>query len=153
MSESGVRLVCTETAQQRMALGSLWRQLQRMLIPEGETDWYAVFANYQPPEQKYVTIRRALEGAAEAAQGLRPEVGPAAWLADLYDLGMETEETAIRAGELALFPSQHAEDLAEGRLYTAREIFADPGIPELLKDAAEELDKLEASGCLEPRKH
>ncbi|MBD5083779.1 MAG: hypothetical protein HDT33_01600 [Clostridiales bacterium] len=152
LSEESIRLVRSETAEQRASLRQLWRQLQGTLIPEGETDWYTIFAGYHPPEGKYITIRSALAGAAAAVRRLRPEVDPAAWLARLYDLGMETEETAIRAGELTLFPSQCPEDLAEGRLYTAREIFTDPGIPELLKDAAEELDKLEESGCLELRK-
>ena len=64
---------------------------------------------------------------------------------------METEETAIRAGEFSLFPSQSAEDLARFRLCTAREICLDPGIPELLKDCTEELDKLEPQGCLKLR--
>lgn len=151
--EDEVRLVRAETAERRAALSKLWRQVRDVLLPEGETDWYAVLSGYQLPPEKCVTIRGTLERAAEtAARGLRPGTDPAAWLAALYDLGMETEETAIRAGELALFPSQNPEDLAAGRLYTAREIFADPGIPELLKDASEKLDRLEESGRLELRR-
>lgn len=43
-------------------------------------------------------------------------------------------------------------DKAQFRLYTAREIFLDPDIPELLKDCAQELDKLEPQGSLKLRR-
>ena len=152
LGETGVRLVQAETPGQREKLAALCRQVRGCLVPEGETDWCAILAAYSLSEEKYITVRSALGRASEALkQGLCPETEPAAWLAALYDLGMETEETAIRAGEFSLFPSQSAEDLARFRLYTAREICLDPEIPELLKDCAQELDKLEPQGCLKLR--
>ena len=152
LAEPDVRLVQAETPGQREKLAALCRQIRDRLVPEGETDWCAVLAAYSISEEKYITIRSALERASDTLrQGLCPETEPAAWLAALYDLGMETEETAIRAGEFSLFPSQSAEDLAQFRLYTARETRLDPEIPELLKDCTEELDKLEPQGCLKLR--
>lgn len=149
LSESDIRLVQGETGDQRRELAVLWRQIKGVSVPEGETDWYAVLAAYPLPDAQCVTIRSALEGASDALrQGFRLGTDPAAWLAALYDLGMETEETAIRAGEFALFPNQSQEDLASGRLYSAGAICLDSGIPELLKDCTEELDKLESNGCL-----
>ena len=152
LAETGIRLVQAETPAQREKLAALCRQIRGWLVPEGETNWCAILAAYSLQEEQCVTIRSALECASDTLrQGLCPETEPAAWLAKLYDLGMETEETAIRAGEFSLFPSQSAEDLARFRLYTAREIYLDPEIPELLKDCTEELDKLEPQGCLKLR--
>lgn len=149
LEEPGVRLVRAETPEQREKLAALCRQIRGWLVPEGETDWCAILSAYSLPEEKYITIRSLLERAADVLrQGFCPETGPEAWLAELYDLGMETEETAIRAGEFSLFPSQSTEDLAQFRLYTAREICLDPDIPGLLKDCTRELDKLEPQGCL-----
>lgn len=153
LTESGIRLVQAETLEQRKELAALCRQIKGVLVPEGEMDWCSVLGGYSLPEQLCITVRSALEGASGAlARGLCPGTDPASWLAALYDLGMETEGTAIRAGEFSLFPSQDLEDLAAGRLYSAREIFRDPGIPELLKDCTEKLDGLEPLGCLELRR-
>lgn len=153
LSEPDIRLVQAGTPERRRGLAALWRQLQGVLMPEGETDWYTLLSGYGIPEEKRVTIRSALEGASRAlSSGLRPGVEPAAWLAALYDLGMETEETAIRAGEFFLFPNQSREDLAAGRLFSTPNICLDPGVPEPLKDCTEELDKLEPAGCLELRR-
>lgn len=136
-----------------IVLAALCRQVQGVLVPEGDTDWYAVFASYPLSDKKSVTIRSVLEDVPGMLwQGLCPDTEPAGWLAELYDLGMETEETAIRAGEFLLFPGQKGEDLAECRLYTARVIALDPGIPERIKDCTEELDKLEPQNCLELRR-
>lgn len=155
LEEKGVRLVQEELPNLRERLAALWRQVQGVFVPEGGTDWYSVFANYGLPEEKTVTVRSALDAAANViAAGLREGCGPVKWLASLYDLSMEPEQTrtAVRAGDAAIFHSQRPEDLAQGRLYTAREIFTDPGISERLKDAAQHLDLLEENGCLEIRK-
>ena len=152
LAETGVRLVRAETPEQRERLAALCRQVRGWLVPEGETDWCAILAAYSLSEEKYITVRSLLERASGALrQGLCPGTEPAVWLAALYDLGMETEETAIRAGEFSLFPSQSPEDLEQFRLYTAREICLDPDFPELLKDCTQELDKLEPQGCLKLR--
>lgn len=133
LTEPGIRLVQADTCEQRKKLAALCRQIKGVSVPEGETDWCTVLGNYGLSEKLCITVRSALEGASDIlARGLCPEADPASWLAALYDLGMEAEGTAIRAGEFSLFPSQDSEDLASGRLYSAREIFRDPGIPELL---------------------
>lgn len=143
LTESGIRLVQAETHEQRTELAALCRQLRGISVPEGEMDWCTILGGYSLPEKLCITVRSALEGASDAlVRGLCPGAEPAPWLAALYDLGMEAEGTAIRAGEFSLFPSQDSEDLASGRLYSAREICQDPGIPEFLKDCAEKLDGL-----------
>lgn len=110
---------------------------------EERREWCTMLGGYSLPEKLCITVRSALEGASDAlVRGLCPGAEPTPWLAALYDLGMEAEGTAIRAGEFSLFPSQDSEDLASGRLYSAREICQDPGIPEFLKDCAEKLDGL-----------
>lgn len=153
LTESGIRLVQAETHEQRTELAALCRQLRGISVPEVEMDWCTILGGYSLPEKLCITVRSALEGASGAlVRSLCPGAEPAPWLAALYDLGMEAEGTASRAEEFSLFPSQDSEDLASGRLYSAREICQDPGIPEFLKDCAEKLDRLEPQGRLEVRK-
>lgn len=153
LAEPELYLVRSGKPETRRELAALCGQICDVLAPEDEVDWYAAFSGYRP--EKTVTLMGVLERAPKIiAHGLREGAAPVEWLTRLYDLGMESSAaaTAIRAGNIAVFPSQNEADLSKGTLYTAKELYSDPGIPDVLKDAAEQLDGLESDGKLEIRR-
>ena len=148
LCERGLYLVRGKDPATRKALAELCAQIRGVLVPEGETDWYGAFSGYTPPRDKVTVLETVLEQAPRiVCHGLKEEI-PARWLARLYDLAMED---GAAAGNTAVFPSQNEDDLTRGRLYTAKELYSDPGIPEILKDASEYLDGLADEGRLDIR--
>ncbi len=144
LCERGLYLVRGKEPATRKALAELCAQIRGVLVPEGETDWYSAFSSYMPPQDKVADLETVLKQAQRIVlHGLKEEV-PARWLARLYDLAMEDSAAAagICAGSTAVFPSQNEENLNRGRLYTVKELYSDPGIPEILKDASGYLDGL-----------
>lgn len=153
LCEQGLYLVWGKDHGTCKALAELCAQIRGVLVPEGETDWYTAFSGYTLPQDKVAVLETVLEQAQKIVlHGLEGETS-AQWLARLYDLAMEDSAAAagIGAGNTAIFPGQNGNDLNRGRLLTAKEIYSDPGIPEILKDASEQLDGLAEAGKLEIR--
>lgn len=153
LGERELYLVRGKDAGTRRALAELCGQIRGVLVPEGETDWYSAFSSYTPPRDKVAALETVLEQTQRIVlHGLKEE-NPAGWLARLYDLAMEDGAAAagIGAGNTAIFPSQRRTGPDQFRLYTAKELYRDPGIPEILKDASEQLDGLAEAGRLDIR--
>lgn len=155
LSDANVFLVNHDDAAVRGKLSDLCCRLRGVEIPERGVDWYAAFAGYEVPEDKYLTLRQILEQASSLLErGFRAETESVTWLSDLYDLAMtdETMATEVLAGNHAIFPSQNVEEISSCKLHTVKELQRDPGIPEILKDVADCLDGLEENGSLRIRK-
>lgn len=153
LCERELHLISAERPETRTALAGLCAQIRGVLVPEDETDWYAAFSNYAPPKDKVAVLGSVLEQARQIVRHGLKEGTSAQWLARLYDLAMEdgAAAAAICAGNTAIFPCQRGDGLSRGELYTARELYRDPGIPEILKDTSEHLDGLADAGRLDIR--
>ena len=138
----------------REKMAQLCGKINGISIPKQDVDWYDTFSGYGVEETKYFTLEKILKRcAALLSQGVKEGIDEVEWLAQLYDLGMVEQDTSreISAGAVEMFPNQNADDLSDCKLYTIKEIYKDPGIPEILKDASEQLDKLESYGELKIR--
>lgn len=120
-----------------------------LLTPMGEVDWYAALGNYGRADDRILSLADILKKADEWSRTGRIKGVRALWCQRLYELGMSNDKTAvmIRTGEAAIFPNQCGEDR---QLYKATELYRDNGIPEVLKDVSEDLDKLTASQTRTP---
>ncbi len=141
-----------ETAQVRRLLSVL----KGIRIAVGEEDWNEAFAGYEPRDAKCLELGKVLGLAREFLAGRLEEdrMGPMAWCQSLYEAAMTNEglAMAVRAGEIRIFPNQNPEDWKERRLFGIREIRRDPGIPEILKQVCDVLDRLDSSKGEEPLK-
>lgn len=138
----------------KSAEGGEAKRVRRLLAPlrgyrtaQDETDWYEVFAPYGIEEEKIISLEKIVLGAQEHLQrNLDDEkMEPMAWCSLLYNSAMQDDLLAlgIRSGDIAIFPNQNEEDWKNRKLFTAAQLFLDPGIPEVLKDAAEKLALLD----------
>ncbi|MCH5193299.1 MAG: DUF3883 domain-containing protein [Oscillospiraceae bacterium] len=121
--------------------------LKGFAVPDDDTDWYSILMPYGIPEGKAVDLERLILDAQNImSESLDEEKMTAVmWNQLLYDTAMKkpSAATGILAGNTAIFPSQSPQDQMSHKLYTIRQIHLDPGIPEILKDAAEELSVLD----------
>lgn len=121
-------------------------QLQGFSCPQDQVDWAYYLRGYPSLEKQMVTLSMFAENAQEYSKKTidNSERDRIFWINVVYDVAMKNEALAqrIRAGEIAIFPSQAKED--EGRLFTITQIYKDPKIPEVLKDVSEQLDQLSA---------
>lgn len=113
-----------------------------------ETDWYRVFEAYEPNEETIYSIEKLFADAEKfirtAGKIDTAEVSVVKWCEKFCKLAWKDTEFArrIRAGELAVFPSQKLENGKIWYLKKLQEIRIDPGIPEILKDVTEILDEM-----------
>ena len=149
LNHPNLYIIRCEGEDEKEGIRRLIAPLNEYLVPADETDWHSVLEPYQPDENKFIDLKRLLNGAAVfMSDFLKKDTVPALeWNLLLYETAMKNPETAteIRAGNIAVFPSQSPVDQAEYKLYSVNNIYRDPGIPEILKDVAEkvcELDRL-----------
>ena len=130
--------------------------LRGIRIPVGDEDWNEAFAGYEPGDEKCLELGKVVGLAREFLTERLEEdkMEPMNWCQFLYKAAMKNEglAMAVKAGEICIFPNQNPEDWKERRLFGIREIRRDPGIPEILKQVSDVLDRLDSSKGEEPLK-
>ena len=150
LQQSKMYLINEEKPEYRKRIVELLRPIDEIYVPCDETDWYHVLKNYPLQEEKVWSLEKLLEQSEELVKKIKHKgENGISWLQKLYHLGLEKEETnlKIRTGQVKILPNQ--ENWEEGKLFTVNELKKDPGIPEILKDVCEQLDKLTSSNTLE----
>jgi len=151
LSETGVFLVQGIGCEEGNGVRELLLMTKDYCVPTDEVDWAQVLSGYEEciPLTKVVGLSSLLQCAEEMLcyHVDETKTGKIAWCQRLYELGMQNGEEAllIRSGQRKIYPNQKEEDWKTGRLFTAREIKADPGIAEVVKDVSEALDRLHSS--------
>lgn len=147
-------LVSGENPEETASVRRLLSVLKGIRISEGPEDWNRAFAGYEVEAEKCLGLEKVLGSARDfLIRRLKEEqMGPMAWCRSLYETAMKNEGVAVRvrAGEIPIFPNQNPEDWRERKLFGIRHIRRDPGIPEILKDVSDALDKLTSSRGEEP---
>ncbi len=147
-------LVRAESEEEKEAVKGLLSPLKGYLPPaRGERLWEAL-SGYGLEETRVCRLETLFEKAQELlVQELSEERMTALeWCQELYRLGLQNKELAVRllAGELCVFPSQEEEAWRQRKLFSIRQVRRDPGIPEILKDVSEQLDMLTGQRSEEP---
>lgn len=151
LSETGVYLVQGIGNEEGNGVRELLLMTKDYCVPTDEVDWAQVLSGYEGciPPAKIIGLASLLQRAEEMLHYHVDEAktGKIDWCQRLYELGMQNEEEAllIRSGQRKIYPNQKEEDWQNGRLFTASEIKADPGIVEIVKDVSEALDGLYSS--------
>ena len=146
LSDSSVYIVTADRADEKKAVKELAAGLKNMYVPAGGERWDEALSGYDVPEEKYLTAEKLYRGASDYIKrggGMTAEelVG---WCSRLCSLSKDSSklDTLIRTDKAAVFPCQDSNELLWFRLKTFSEIYADPGIPEILKEVTDDLDKL-----------
>ncbi len=142
--------------EKKAALSELLSVWQPYTVPIGDEHWLKAFSGYKQHRAKRITLKFVVKKAGDFLTNLEEsKINPFVWLQKLYDACLEESslKTAIAAGQIAIFPSQNEDDWKNKNLYTNGEIYLDNGIPEILKDVTEELDKLSSTNALVLRKN
>lgn len=141
-------LVRGDSAKERSAVKELLSCIEGVFYPTDEVDWYYVLGAYEIPEDKVYDLDKLLEQAEDIIRQtgkIKEEaISIVKWCEKLCYTALKREELARRiyAGEIAIFPNQVLESGRVWYLKKIQEIYKDPGIPEILKDVTEVLDKI-----------
>lgn len=131
-------------AKERQGMIKICADIEGMLVPEGDVDWYAALKNYSEACNRSVSLEGLMKKASEWSQLGKIKCSRIEWCQKLYELGISNDETAtlICTSDVAILPNQREDDR---QLYKVSELYRDDRIPEVLKDVSEDLDKLKAS--------
>ena len=138
-----VFLLRADSEEERREMGLLCGEVQGILTPRDEIDWYKALSAYRQIEDRHITLEQMLQNAKTWFAAGKIKGDGLTWCQKLYDLGMANSvtESMIRTGMAAIFPNQNLER-GDRNLYTASELYRDPKLPEILKDVTEKLDGL-----------
>ena len=146
-----IRSECSDDNEEKEDIKRLTAPLRKYSVPNDETDWYKVLEPYQFPEEKCIDLDMLIKKAPVLMKNSldRDMIPVLEWNCRLLEAAMKNPEISveIKAGNISIFPNQDPKDQEWCNLFSARQIYRDPGIPEVLKDVAEtvhELDRLSA---------
>lgn len=149
LSGYGVLLVPGIGTEEGEGIRELLIPLKSYYVPVDSVAWPEVLAGYEMLRDKIMGLPELLERAQSLLKYNLNETKmlPLTWCQKLYDLAMKNGEQAlrIRSGQVAIFPNQCEGDWKGRSLFTASQIKKDPGIPEVIKDVSEELDRLNST--------
>ena len=149
LSGYGVLLVPGIGTEEGEGIRELLIPLKSYYVPMDHVAWPEVLAGYEMLQDKKLGLPELLERAQTLLRYNLNETKMSllVWCQKLYDLAMKNEEQAlrIRSGQVAIFPNQCEQDWIGRQLFTALQIKADSGIPEVIKDVSEELDRLNST--------
>lgn len=150
LNSADMYLLKAESMEKLENLKKLLKPVTGMYYPVDSVDWYRTFEAYEPPAEKMISLEKVLDKAEvyirEEGKIDEKQISTVKWCEKICDLALEDETLSrkIRAGEIAVFPSQKLKNGKVWYLKRLHEIRRDPGILEILKDITELLDELPA---------
>lgn len=155
LQDNSLYLIAGDSPEEKAEVRQLLDSLEGFCYPTDGQDWLKALENYPMDTEKILDLSCILKDPCLFLQHHknRDENTPVLiWLQALYAAAMSNPIYAlqIKGGELAIFPNQ--QDAPFQMLYTVRDLKRDPGIPDILKDVGEILQRLDdstsAAGCL-----
>lgn len=148
LNHAEVYLLKAKTPEFLEELKEVLHPIANMYYSMDDVDWYRTFEAYEPLEEKIYSLEKLLD---EEENLIRSEgkvdiqkISIVKWCEAICKFALKDEELSrkIRAGELAVFPTQKLQDGKVWYLKKMQEICIDPKIPEILKDVTEILDNM-----------
>ncbi|MCR5431550.1 MAG: hypothetical protein K6E95_03230 [Lachnospiraceae bacterium] len=147
LSDIGMHIVDAASDKEKQAVKELVSRFRDFYYPNGEEAWNDALRNYPVSEDKIITAEKLYLNAREYVS--RNFTGDTSefvnWCSELYALSKENDllHNLIITSKAPVFPNQSDTENAD-RLRKYGEIYTDNGIPEVLKDVSEKLDRLTA---------